>query len=320
MNALPAFDDPGWELLDGALPEAAAARTGGVGLTFSAAPIVFPDPGFFGGAQRTVAVLPGVERPTSVWVRRNGGSGIVFLSVEDPAGSDSWTDLTFAIDPPLGEWTQLLATFTPASGSIAWKVNAAAGGDWSADDAELDDGFPVEITLMPAGLREAYVALFHRIQSIRKADGYWHDVDPALVVPRMAEPGQTGAPQKFPYICLPVEHVLGPDMADYPEVDSGSVRIRLRQPVIVFLGKNDSPSLEDGGAVDALRWHDDILRAVMGTSQSNAWDLGAPLHVKDVNPHKFRAIADPPPGGHAHVAVELLIDVIVTRDTLGPGA
>ncbi|HQL55484.1 MAG TPA: hypothetical protein PLQ87_12315 [Phycisphaerae bacterium] len=324
MNLLvnPGFEagDTGWTLATGATVTSAYGAHMGVNacrLRWKLGTIIPPVPSIRGAASQEIASTAGLVYELSAWVALESGQAGARLQVQNPAGA-AWEDVDTILYTDLtDDWVRLSGSVTAAGDTLAVRVvvyeGAQSKGYILADD--LIAGVPVEIQLMPRGLRKAYVDFYNKIASISTADGYYHTV--STIIPRMAWPNEQNAPRVFPYVCVPADHQL--EAGDYPEVDSGSVRVRLRQPVIVVLKRSWSDDAETGAAADALNWHDDILRAVMPAAQSGAWNAGSVI-IRDITPHKFRVLADPVEGGAPFVSVEFLIDLIVSRGDLGPEA
>ena len=313
MNALPPFSDPGWTLLEGATVSAAAARTNAVGLVFGAVGNPFPDPSVSQGAERVIDVLPGVERPLSVWLRAESGIGNAVVMIEDPAGSENWVELAYLPAAPGDGWTELTAPYTPASSSIRVRLYAVTGPgftvDWSADDPFFDDLIPVEVAAMQRGMRLAWLAFRDRLLTIRREAGYYHDL--TIVLPRLATPSKTAI--RDAYVCLPVE-----DTGGYGPNDTGELEITFRQPVYVFPAVSDSDDFEVSGGADAANWHDDLLRAVWSEDETDTWDLGSGTRIVAIRPVSKSIQSEPFEDFPPHVRVVFEGTVCVTRPELGP--
>lgn len=324
MNILtnPSFEAgaTGWTLTTGATVTAAyGAHLGAYAcrLRWKKGTLLPPVQSIRGAAQQQIETTSGLAYELSAWVALESGQAGARLQIQNPSGA-AWEDVDAVLYSDLtDDWIKLSGSATAAGETMEVRVvvyeGAQAEGYVLADD--LVAGVPVEIQLMPRGLRKAYVDFYNKIASISTADGYYHTV--STIIPRMAWPNEQNAPRVFPYVCVPADHQL--EAGDYPEVDSGSVRVRLRQPVIVVLARSWSGDPETGAAADALNWHDDLLRAVMPTAQNLPWNADSKV-IRDITPHKFRVLADPVEGGAPFVSVEFLIDLIVSRGDLGPEA
>lgn len=260
---------------------------------------------FFGKVEQSVDVLVGRVYELSVYVRQDSGSCALSLR----AGIDELV----RHEPGAAGWQRISGFFTATASALTFVVEAfpdqsgGATGIWSLDAASLE---VVEATDMQSGTWQAYLAMRDRLLTITPANGYWHDVA-GKVLPKLVVRGESDAP-KPPYICLPAFGPIGGDL------DSDTATTTWPCPVYVILEENNSADFAASASVDAGKWHDDILRAVMPTEVWRGLDLGS-AHVKHVEFTGGTVHAEAIEAPVAFLLLTFAIHVIHSRADLGPG-
>ena len=162
------------------------------------------------------------------------------------------------------------------------------------------------------GLDLVWRAFADALSKISRANGYWHDLG-GRIVTRFELPTQGGSKQ-LPYLCLPVE-----DGGSYPETSPGLIQLDYQQPIYVFLAENEARDLDSCAAVDLLRWHDDVVRALTESSSCGAWDLGSSV-IDNVEIVSRNMYSEPINGWPAHLRILAVARTCYSRDCLGPAS
>lgn len=309
LLANPSFETAAaWALTPGAGYDPSAAKTGTRGLVLIAlnAPEVVGGPTVYreGRASQTVELVAGVYG-LSVYARRDTGTEA--LAVEAAAA------VVAGLSSSEGDasWTLVSGMF---AGSGATEIGIAArvaneaptSGTFSCDDAAL---WRIE---MARGAYDRYKALFDAIRGINGSAGGYHTSLGNRVISRLVKPGDQGAP-RMPYACV----------IPHPEQPSDDFEGRHITSIFRALVTLYCPDSESAGAdrhQTILNLHDDVLRAIMPSTDPPVWSLGA-AGVDDV-----RLVRKAPMSGlsdgfqFGELQMEFDLTSNVGRGDLGSGA
>ena len=276
------------------------ARSGGVGALLSGSLVGFPDTHPVAAKIAQVVTVEASRVYTfEAWVKAGTGSASLRLFVEDTPVAE--IDIASAAD-----WTLVQHAFTPdASGPITVSIEAGAVSHWQVDDASL---VALEAVIMARSLRLAWLAFANRLMSVRKADGYYHDV--ARVLPSAAPPAVSG--KEPPLVCLPVEH-SGP----FGSMDMGVFEVPLRQSVYIYPERNSSTNLEGSTSDDVLKWVEDVIKVMSESDELAPWDLASGRTIETVRYIDWEAGVSPD-GTMAYLRVQFEALCKFTRAELGP--
>jgi hypothetical protein len=210
-----------------------------------------------------------------------------------------------------GDWA-LYSGLVVSDGTGLFRLDVeGAGGNatFHVDDCALEE-VPVA-----SGMHYAYKALYERLKTINgAAGGYHHDLsDGATRVLSRDHPPGTNAPAR-PYICLPVE-----DDGPIGE-NEDSVRVTLHQPIVIYPREKIGPiqdPIDSSGAVDVLKWQDDIMRCLMPPSDAPVWNLGEG-RIEELGFVSKRAFSEKHEGMAPFIEIVVSLTMTLTREELGP--
>ena len=299
--------DPGFELGGGAWTSAGLvvyapdwARTGDAGALLVGTLSGFPSPvPVAARVSQTVNVESSRVYTFAAWVKAGTGSAALRLFVAD-------VPVVELAPAAAADWTLVQYSFTPeASGLLTVSIEAGAVSQWQVDDASL---VALEAVIMARSLRLAWLAFANRLASIRKADGYFHDV--TKVWPSAKPPAVSG--REPPLVCLPVEH-SGP----FGEMDFGVFEVPLRQTVYIYPEKNSRTDLEGSISDDVLRWVEDVIKVMSEADELAPWDVASGGTIQSVKYVDWEAAVSPE-GDMAFVKIQFEALCKFTRAELGP--
>lgn len=306
MNLLaqPSFEDVApWTLGDTAVRWAGSARTGAFGVLLSASS-GFP-------ATHSPFVLQLVNADVgrvyelSVYARHSAGAVQLELGVYE--GGVFTSLATLAADDPDGSWERITAFHTPTQSESTFSVQATGAGSWDIDDAAYE---PVlgEVSVMQRGLQLAWSALANRLLTIRRENGYHHDL--TRVLSTKISPAHM--PCDLPFACLPAFGSVA------HEVDEDTVTIVASQPVFIFSLKGSATDFENSIGADLRKWHDDLVRAVMEDDPTDQWALGDEGHIDQAYPSGGAFSESSDEGLPPCFRFDLTMRIGVRRANLGP--
>jgi hypothetical protein len=159
--------------------------------------------------------------------------------------------------------------------------------------------------MMAARLVDAWLGVISALRDVSRENGYHTDV--SAVLPRTVLPGDVGAPE-MPYLCVELN-----DQGSY-ETPDAYAKTKIRIPVIGFVAQRNDAAAETSGEVDALRLHDDIVRAVM--PDSGFWLQGSGVDDVDLESRDIATGVPDERGGHIWVQVNFEATVTFDRAVL----
>lgn len=315
-----AFDAIGWTRVQPAnalrVVDPNAAHTGVAGGVVVTAPASGPPLNFLaadGRLLQTIAVTPGAAYQFSGHAKL--ASGTDALEIADAVSGEVLSSID--AESATGDWQFMSALVVPSSSTLGLEVRGRAGVTfntaWYVDDFSLtaiELGEPMSDILV-----KGYTAGRNKLLAINQSAGFHHSIG-GRIVHRYCWPGDVGAPEMIPFICF----FRDQQARAIAGISGTLVNEWFEFVAVVFCPLTDVSSFEQASELDALRWEEDIRRALMPDPSKRKWDLDEPA-IRDV---KFIESSSEPVQIGDVLAHELTLKIGLLfaygRADLGPGA